>query len=270
MLDALAAVLKAGLYGAVLVCASEGLPAPSPCLRSRFLGRRGLAARRLRQALLFVTSAAALLSAFVFAARLGAFDLETLTYLSGTPPVQGWGMILLGALVTRGAWARRLSAGLMLMGLAWSGHLAAASLWGRLVMLAHLAAASWWLGGVLSLAHVLQRLPVARLAMIVAGFSARATLAVGLLVAAGGAAILLLARGHPLSGSYLVGLTIKFALVSAVLLLALYNKIVLTPVLAQGGLARLRRALRVELALMISILVATAGLTSFLAPHQGH
>jgi len=40
--------------------------------------------------------------------------------------------------------------------------------------------------------------------------------------------------------------------------------------LAQGGMTRFRLAIGIELAPMISTLVATAGLTSFPSPHQGH
>ena len=270
----LAAVLKALLYAAVLVAASEGLPSPSRHLRSRFLGRRGLSARRLKRILLGAAATAASLCALVFALRLGGFDPDTLTYLTGTAPVRGWGLILIGALlgvtVTRGVWARRLSTGLMLVGLSWSGHLAAASPWGRLVVLTHLAAVSWWIASLLSLAYVLPRWRAPRLARILADFSARAAVAVGLLVLAGGMAILLLARGHPLAASYLIGLAIKLALVAAVLLLALHNKVRLTPALVDRGPARLQRALGIELVLMALILVATAALTSFLSPHQGH
>lgn len=267
-------MLKVVLYAAVLVAVSEGLPAQSRYLRSRFLGRYGPPARRLRKILVGVTATAALLSALMFATRLGAFDLETLTYLAGTAPFHGWGLILTGALLNtaaaRGVWARRLSAGLMLMGLSWSGHLAAASAGGRLIALAHLAAASWWIGSMLSLAHVLPRFAGGRLGMILADFSTRASFAVALLLAAGGLATLLLARSQALSFSYLLALGVKLGLVFIVLLLALNNKLRISPLAPHEGPTRLGRSVRLELVLVGLVLAATAALTTFVAPHEGH
>jgi len=146
------------------------------------------------------------------------------------------------------------------------GHTAASE--GRLLvaplLFVHLAAASWWLGALIPLIAVTRRADPAAAVATIELFGSRAVLVVGALLAAGALQVVVLTGGDVrLDSAYQQRLLIKLGLVAALLSIAAWNKLRLTPLLRRDypvGAARLRASIRVEFAVAAIILSATAWL----------
>lgn len=133
----------------------------------------------------------------------------------------------------------------------------------------HLLGAAFWLGALAPLARGLKVLRPDEAWRVVAKFSTIAVYAVAAIVASGLVlSALHLGSWRALAASdYGLRLTVKAALAAAVIALAGYNKIVLTPALARGDTAapsRLRVSIAAEFALLVLILGAAVVLS--LAP----
>ncbi len=148
------------------------------------------------------------------------------------------------------------------------GHTAASE--GRLLvaplLFVHLTAVNWWLGALFPLIAVTRRVEPAAAVATIEQFGGRAVLVVGGLLAAGALLVLLLTGGSVrLDSAYQQRLAIKLVLVALLLTIAAVNKLRLTPLLRRDyalGAARLRRAIRVEIAVAALILCATAWLVA--------
>ena len=126
----------------------------------------------------------------------------------------------------------------------------------------HLAAVHWWLGALYPLAALIRQSGATASLPAVEGFGVRAVPIVMALVAAGAGLLGLLTSWQlNLDNAYQQRFLVKLALVGAILAIAAYNKLRLTPRLAQdpvGGGASLRRSIRIESLLALLILAATA------------
>jgi putative copper export protein len=132
------------------------------------------------------------------------------------------------------------------------------------LLLVHLTAVHWWLGALFPLLALLHNAQPAMVITTIKAFSSRAMLVVSALLAAGVLLVVLLAGDNiRLDSAYLQRLAIKLVLVAGILAIATYNKLRLTPLLERdfpSAVARLRSAIRVEIAIALSILAATAWL----------
>ena len=130
----------------------------------------------------------------------------------------------------------------------------------------HLLGAAFWLGALAPLRRAIGVLQPAEAWAVVAAFSRRAVYAVGAIVASG----LLLGVMHLgtldtlRTSSYGQRLLVKLGLAGAVIGIAAYNKVVLTPALARGdgdAALRLRLNIAAEIGLLVLILGAAVALT---------
>jgi len=148
------------------------------------------------------------------------------------------------------------------------GHTAASEvrmLVGPLLLL-HLAAVTWWLGALLPLIAVTRCMQPAAATATIEAFGRRAVWIVAALLAAGALMALVLTGGAlRFESAYQQRLLIKLGLVAALLSVAAWNRLRLTPLLRQDftvGAARLRTSIRVEIAVAASILCASAWLVA--------
>lgn len=256
--------------------------------RTRVLSARGLRAGVLTGAGLLVAASAAdvaltihqvlgrvdtaLLLDYLPATRHGR---ATLVRLALVPPAAalGW-MRPVGAMPMR---ARLVAVGLAIplaASFSWTSH--AAAMGGTpplLADLAHLGAAVVWGGslGYLALspawaapdAAAALRGPLRRLSRV-------GVVSVGVLALTGtvGALTHLQDPARFAASSYGVTLYVKLALVVVIVAIAAGHRRVLLPALeAHGATARLRRAVRVEAAVLVAVLAATGILTTRAVPH---
>jgi len=132
------------------------------------------------------------------------------------------------------------------------------------LLLIHLTAVHWWLGALLPLIALLRLAEPALASSTVETFGRRALWIVGALLGAGVLLAILITGGVVrLENAYQQRLLIKLGLVAAILATAAWNKLRLTPLLRgdfELGAARLRASIRLEIALALAILAATAWL----------
>jgi putative copper export protein len=274
MFEALAAIAKASLYAAGLIGAGIALARASLAKES---GPEGaVLARQAGRAAGTLLVAAALASAAILVMRLGGYwDSGTLAAIFLSPLGAGLALNFAGG-VGLVLSSRRLpalaSAVLVLGGFALTGHAAARGPVLAVVMLAHLGAAAWWLGGLWLLLRGSGRLPLEPFKQLVERFSTLAVWIVAALFVAGVlTAALLLAFSPDLSRSYDRALLLKAAIALAVLALAAFNKVVLTPRLNRpDGVSWFRRAMRAEFVLLFGVLATTAFMTTYFSPHETH
>ena len=130
----------------------------------------------------------------------------------------------------------------------------------------HFAAICWWLGALYPLLDLTRRAPPVLVVETMRTFGQRAAWIVGMLLVVGAALLIVLCGGEVRPDSaYQQRFIIKLALVAALLSLAAWNKLRLTPLLAESyalGAARLRRSIRGEMAVALVILAATAWIVS--------
>lgn len=275
MLDALAALIKALLYGALLSAA--GTPLAAVSLRSPAVVR-DRAARLMRRAAL-LTIALSIVSSIVLFARLGGeFDAPTLGAVFSSGPGAALALQIAGAALlltpvsddTSGAlW---LSSGALVItaSLAFNGHAAASSAAAGIVAMIHATAIAWWIGSLWLLRYVCKTAPAEEVAAIVQRFSKHAALIIAALVVTGSGLIWTLIdfSKSPLLQSYEWMLVVKLTLVAIALLIATYNKFRLTPWLGTHASAAtsLRLTIAVEMGVIACVLIATAVLTTYFAP----
>jgi putative copper resistance protein D len=156
---------------------------------------------------------------------------------------------------------------------AWSGHARALnSGWLPILLVGiHLLGVAFWLGALPALGLVARGRDAAAAAAPVARFGAAALVVVGGLMAAGlGLLWMMLGDFSELWRSdYGRFVMLKLTFVAALLCLAAFNKLRLTPRLLTGdtrALQALRISLRLELLLGVLILLATAALTTITGP----
>jgi len=134
------------------------------------------------------------------------------------------------------------------------------------LLLIHFAAVSWWLGALYPLLALTRQAAPEVAAKAVRAFGRRAAWVVGALLGAGVALLIVLTSGEFRPDSdYQQRFVIKLVLVAALLSLAAWNKLRLTPLLSENyslGAAKLRRSIRCEIAVALIILATTAWIIS--------
>ena len=130
------------------------------------------------------------------------------------------------------------------------------------VLLIHFAAICWWLGALYPLLGLTRQAPPEVVVQTVRGFGRRAVWVVVALLAAGVVLLIALSDGELRPDiAYQQRFVVKLTLVAALLSLAAWNKLRLTPLLDENyalGAAKLRRSIRCEFAVAVVILAATA------------
>jgi copper resistance protein D len=175
----------------------------------------------------------------------------------------------------RGRVAAALGGALAATSFAWTGHVHALPehLGTSMLLMLHLVCAAFWLGALAPLASVIGDADPARSAALARRFGHIALWLVALLIAAGAMVLaqLLSSFSDLWRTDYGRLVTLKMALVAAMLACAALNKLSLAPALGAGGeraASGLRRSIAVEMGLAAGILLATAFFTSVVGP--GH
>ena len=126
----------------------------------------------------------------------------------------------------------------------------------------HIAAICWWVGALYPLLALMRQAPPEVVVQTVRGFGRRAVAVVAALIAAGAVLLIALTDGELRPDSaYQQRFVVKLTLVAALLSLAAWNKLRLTPLLEASyalGAAKLRRSICCEIAVALLILAATA------------
>ena len=272
MLDAVAALAKGLMYGALL--SASGVPLAAAFLRpSEAL--RDYALRVMRIAAVAAIALNLLIAALLFVRLGGGFDQPTFNavFSSGSGAalllqLTGAALLLTPAEDGVSGHAWRIAAALaMTASVAFNGHAAAIGLPAGLLTMAHVTAASWWVGSL----WLLRRACVSEvgddLVRLVTRFSSLAVRIVAGLIAAGVALIVALVNFDlsPWLTDYVRTLALKLAFAALVLGLAIYNKLKLTPRLPREA-AALRRSITAEFAAIACVLLVTAVLTTYFAP----
>jgi len=135
-----------------------------------------------------------------------------------------------------------------------------------ILLFVHLTAVHWWLGALCPLMALTRRAEPKTLSVEIEAFGARAIWVVTGLLGAG-ALLLLIITGAQLNvdSAYQQRFLVKLILVTVLLSIAAWNKLRLTPLLRRDprtGAARLRASIRLEIAVALAILAATAWITS--------
>jgi putative copper export protein len=272
MLDAVAALAKGLMYGALL--SASGVPLAAALLRpSEAL--HDYALRVMRIAAVAAIALNLLIAALLFVRLGGGFDQPTFNavFSSGSGAslllqLTGAALLLTPAEDGVSGHAWRIAAALaMTASVAFSGHAAAIGLPAGLLTMAHVTAAAWWVGSLWLLRRACSSEVGDDLVRLVTRFSWLAVRVVGGLIVAGVALIVALVN-FDLSfwlTDYVQTLTLKLAFAALVLGLAIYNKRKLTPRLPREA-AALRRSITAEFAAIACVLLVTAVLTTYFAP----
>jgi putative copper export protein len=156
---------------------------------------------------------------------------------------------------------------------AWVGHIhgllpnAAPSL----LLCLHLLCAAFWLGALPPLMIIAKGANVPQIAASAARFGKLALRVVALLIAAGASLLLMLigSAAQFLASDYGRMMAVKLLAVAALLSLAAWNKLTLTPKLLQGdarAMVKFRRSLLAEMSVGALILLTTAAFTTLTGP----
>ncbi len=278
MLEVLAAATKLSLYAGVFAGAGVALAATSLGEQSRFVRARARQIMRIAASVAMLSSIAVLL---VLIFRLGGdFSGPTLSAIVETPTglaaalqLGGGAVLLAFARSTLLGGAIPAAAGLALLAsFAVNGHAASFNLAASAAAFIHVSAAAWWLGAILLLLPASKAIEVGAFAQLIRKFSQQALAIVALLLIAGVALILTLVNFNRPDWftPYAQVLALKVLIASSVLALAVFNKLWLTPGLANEdgrSLAALKRAMNAEVILIGGVLATTAILTTYTSPH---
>ncbi|HTR03100.1 MAG TPA: CopD family protein [Thermoanaerobaculia bacterium] len=280
-LELLAGLAKLSLYAGTLVGAGTTLAWAS--LRGDLGPAEQEAPRRIaRGAGIAASSSAAGLA--VLAMRLGiGFDRSSLAaVLSGSIGAAAGAQILGATLLFVAAGGtnprrplRLIGTALLLSSFGMTGHSAAAGLVPGCLAAAHVAGAAWWLGGLFLIGSACSTETGGALAGLVRRFSRQALAVVAAMAGAGivAAFVLVDPTREGWWTPYARALLVKVALAGAAVAVAAYNRLRLAPKLSAGEAASavaLRRSVTVEIVLIGCVLAATAWLTTFHSPHEGH
>jgi putative copper export protein len=278
MLDALAALAQTLLYGGVLFAAGGVLASVTLRPDASTLETLQCAVRRGAQ----LTIAATLFGLAILVLRLGdSLDASILqavlmSNVGGAAALRASGATLL--LVTPppqedefGRGMNVTAAALVLCSFAFSGHAAADGIGAGLIAALHVGVAGWWMSSLLAMRSASLRSPSECVALV-ERFSSLAAWAIAILLIAGGVLIATLIDFSPfVLTPYARNLAIKLVIVAAVLGLAAYNRFALTARVLAGdaaALRNLRRAIDVEIVLIVAVLLATAIMTTYSSPHE--
>ncbi len=185
----------------------------------------------------------------------------------------GLSLAALGMLMDRPAAWCLLGSAMAATSFAWTGH--AQSLSPRaipvLLLGVHLLGVAFWLGALAPLSLVAREGTAPRIAAVAERFSALAVFVVGALIVAAVPLLWLLLGGLPelWRSTYGRCIALKLVFVAALLSLAAFNKLRLSPRLKAGEAAaarQLRTSIRLEMCLGVLILAATATLTTVAGP----
>jgi putative copper export protein len=162
------------------------------------------------------------------------------------------------------------AAALVIASFVFSGHAAAEGFGSGLVAALHVAVAAWWVGSLIAMRAACVRSD-AEAVPLVRRFSSIAVAMIAGLVAAGSVLIIVLVDITAIEFTeYVRNLTIKVVIAACVLAIAAYNKFALTTAVLAGDAAargKLKWTIDRELALIGLVLIATAVLTTYSAPH---
>lgn len=210
----------------------------------------------------------------------GAFDPVMLSLVVESPlgtsvGVRLIGLVLIIAILLPVRWVRWVAATgsvIVCASFALRGHTLGPPrlLLGGLVTM-HMVALAFWLGALAPLLRTASREPSANAGRAAREFGERAIWAVGILVVAGVAALLLLGVNDraAFSTSYGQAIAFKLLLFAGVMLFAAANKFLLTPALLQSkpnASERLQRSIRLEALLIAGMLMTTATFTTVSSP----
>lgn len=142
-----------------------------------------------------------------------------------------------------------------------------------LLITAHIFGLAFWIGVFLPLLRLSKQSKPQIAGALAEEFGRKALWVVGGLVIAGLATLLILTGGQLalLTSAYSQFFAIKLVLFAAVLGLAAWNKLRLTPALQQdapGAATRMSRSLKLEATLLVAILLVTAALSTVSAPER--
>jgi putative copper export protein len=158
---------------------------------------------------------------------------------------------------------------------AWVGHIHALvpNTVPSLLLCLHLLCAAFWLGALPPLLIIATDAHEPQIAAAAARFGKLALRVVALLIAAGASLLLMLigSAGQFWTSDYGRMMAIKLLAVAALLSLAAWNKLALTPRLLQGdtrAMIKFRRSLLAEMSVGALILLATAAFTTLTGPPE--
>jgi putative copper export protein len=251
--------LAAGCLAAGAALAARSLDTPPARARSRI--QRAAAVAIMAAGLGFVILILRLGSGLEW--ELARAVMDTPAGLAVALQVAGGLALLLGAASPR--WSG-LGALALLSSFGASGHAAAHGLGQALVTVAHVGVAAWWLGG-LTIVHSACASSQDDAVATVRRFSHLALPAVTVLVATGAFLIWELVTIAGFETSYARTVLAKLLTVAAALAVAARNRLRYLPALAAGDPLPLRRAVTLELALLLAVLAITTWLTTFESPH---
>jgi copper resistance protein D len=189
--------------------------------------------------------------------------------------IRDLGLLLVGLAVLRNllSWPACIGAFIAATSFAWTGHARSLHPNALPVLLesVHLLGAAFWLGALTPLAVVARNRELPRVAAAASRFGTAAVLVVAGLMAAGvGLLYMMLGAVSDLwATEYGRFVMLKLGFVAALLCLAAFNKLNLTPRLLAGdvgALSSLRTSLRLELLLGALILAVTAAFTTMTGP----
>lgn len=150
-----------------------------------------------------------------------------------------------------------------------TGHSAELGTAGSLLVTAHVAAALCWAGALYPLWFATSSLDVGRLQQVLHRFGVLAAGLVAVVLLAGSMLlfVILSSQAADMAGYYIAAMAFKMALVITLLLIAAHHKWRSVPRLERpGGLDAFRRSLRLECAVVLVIVMATAVLSTVLGP----
>lgn len=272
MLEDLAALAKALLYGALLSAAGAPLAAASlrvPAMVGDY------PARVMRMAAVLTIALNVGIVVLLFARLGGAFDQPMLGAVFNSGPGAALALQLAGAallLVPDDASSRgwRISAALLMTGsVAFNGHAAATSPATGLLAMAHVTAAAWWVGSLWLLRRACLVGDHDDVVKLVSRFSSLAVRIIAGLIMSGSVLIVALIDfdRSPWLTDYVRVLIVKLAFAALVLGVAIYNKFWLAARLPHGT-AMLRSSITAELIVIAAVLSATAALTTYSSPES--
>lgn len=152
-----------------------------------------------------------------------------------------------------------------------SGHSVELGLIPRFLIAVHIVIFGWWFGSLYPLWKKCSEYNYNQLHQEMERFGRQASIAVPLLLVAGGMlAYQLIGSINELFGSsYGRALMLKLLFVVCILALATYHKFKLVPLLKQHeGKEKLARSITIEMGIAVAILLITSGLTSFVGPES--
>jgi putative copper export protein len=278
MLEVVAALVKFLLYAGVLSAA--GLAFAAPMLGAR-LGSVADLTPRLLRATATLALGAAIANFIVLVFRLGGeFNAPTLSAIAETPTglailLQVAGAIIL--LAARGGLPglllRLLGGTMLLASFAVSGHVSAIDTLSSAIAFLHVLAAAWWLGALLLLQPACARLAPDAMTKLIGLFGIFAMALVAILLVAGVVLVVTLVdfTQPEWLTPYAQSLLLKVVLALSVIALAAWNKLRITPRLANAdssGVRDLQHTIGIEIGLFTAVLFATAWLTTFNSPHM--